>query len=67
MKEAEIEIKAVLTWLSEETDRIGVRFESEGKVAGLDSNPKAYTHLHAEFARRMKAIGKKYGLTKEDA
>ena len=67
MKEAEIEIKAVLTWLSEETDRIGARFESEGKVAGLDSNPNAYTHLHAEFARRMKAIGKKYGLTKDDA
>lgn len=69
MKEAESEIKAVLTWLGDETERIGAWLEAEGKTAGLDSNPGAYAHLHKEFARRMKAIGEKYGLTqnKKDA
>lgn len=66
MKEAESEIKATLTWLSEETERIGARLEAGGKTAGLDSNPGAYTYLHKEFARRMKAIGEKYGLIQEN-
>ena len=66
MKEANAEIKTLLTWLSEETERIGMQLEYEGKAAGLDSNPGAYIHLHEEFARRMKEIGKKYGLIKDE-
>ena len=60
------EIKLLLTWLSEETEKIGAQIEAAGKTAGLDSNPKAYACLHKEFARRMKAIGEKYGLIKEE-
>ena len=66
MSLVDAEIKATLDWLSEETERIGARLEAEGKVAGLDGNQVAYAKMHAEFARRMTAIGKKYGLFKEE-
>ena len=63
---ADAEIKTTLTWLCEETERVALLLEANGSELGLDSHRGAYTQIHAEFARRMKAIGEKYGLTKEE-
>lgn len=61
MSLADAEIKATLDWLCEETEKISLRLRAEGFSQGLDGNQAAYAQMHAEFARRMAAIGRKYG------
>ena len=66
---AEAEIKATLQWLSNETDRIIDELQkNQGKEYRIDDprNRTAFKEVHVEFARRMKAIGEKYGLIKEE-
>ena len=60
------EIKETLVWLCEETERTALQLEADGSKVGLDSNQGAYTQIHEEFARRMKAIGEKYGLLQKE-
>lgn len=59
---ADIEIKETLGWLCEETEKVGRQLEADGSKIGLDSNQESYLRINSEFARRMKAIGKKYDL-----
>ena len=66
---AETEIKATLQWLNNETNQIIDELQkNQGKEYRIDDprNRAAFKEVHAEFARRMKAIGEKYGLTKEE-
>lgn len=64
---ANVELKELAQWLIAERDRIYAELDKKDKCKGLDANREAFAPMHAEFARRMKAIGKKYGLTKDDA
>ena len=66
MSLVDAEIKEALNWLCEETERISLQLEAKGLKKGLDGNHAAFVPVNAEFARRMKAIGEKYGLTKEE-
>ena len=64
------EIQETLRWLSEETERINAELDkNQGTERKIDDNREAFTEMHKEFARRMKAIGEKYGLlqNKKDA
>ena len=61
-KLANDEIQEVLVWLCEEKERIGRQLDDANPKRGLDNNRAAYAGLHAEFARRMEIIGRKYGL-----
>ena len=66
---AEAEIKTTIQWLNDEASRIIDDLKAEqGKEYRIDDprNHVAFKELHAEFARRMTAIGKKYGLFKEE-
>ena len=52
-------------WLNENTNRIIDEQErAQGEEYRIDDprNRAAFREVHAEFARRMKAIGRKYGL-----
>lgn len=56
-------------WLNEETNRIIDKLQkAQGGEYRIDDprNRTAFKTAHEEFARRMKAIGKKYGLIKEE-
>lgn len=65
--EAEIEIKATLQWFNVESAKIYQKLnEEQGAERKFDGGNAPYRELHEEFARRMKAIGEKYGLTKEE-
>ena len=64
---AEIEITATLQWFNVESAKIYQKLnEEQGAERKFDGGNAPYRELHAEFARRMKAIGEKYGLTKEE-
>lgn len=66
---AEVEVKATLQWLNDETNRIIDELQKNwGKEYRIDDlrNRVTFKEVHVEFARRMKAIGEKYGLTKEE-
>lgn len=64
---AEVEIKATLLWFNDESAKICRKLDEEqGKKRKFDGGNEPYRELHAQFARRMKAIGEKYGLTKEE-
>ena len=66
---AEAEIKATLQWLNNETNQIIDELQKKwGKEYKIDDprNRAAFKKVHTEFARRMKAIGEKYGLIKEE-
>ena len=56
-------------WLNKETNRIIDELQkAQGEEYRIDDprNRTAFKEVHAEFARRMKAIGKKYGLVEEE-
>ncbi len=56
-------------WLNDETNRIIDELQrKQGKEYRIDDprNRPAFKEVHEEFARRMKAISKKYGLIKEE-
>ena len=58
------EIQETLRWFSEETERINAELDKIlGAERKIDGNREAFTEMHKEFTRRMKAIGEKYGLT----
>ena len=62
---AEVEIKATLQWFSDESRRICREQEASlGSEYRIDDprNRPPFKALHKEFARRMTAIGEKYGL-----
>ena len=64
---AEAEIKATLQWFNNESTKICQKLDEEqGATRKFDGGNAPYRELHKEFARRMKAIGKKYGLIEED-
>ena len=62
MTAAQAEIKKTLQWLNDETDRI---IDEQQKKWGEEyrkddpRNRAAFKEVHAEFARRMQAIGEK--------
>ena len=63
---AEAEIKATLQWFSNESTKICQKLDEEqGENRKFDGGNEPYRELHAEFARRMKEIGKKYGLSEK--
>ena len=69
MTAAQAEIKKTLQWLNDETDRIIDEQQKKwGEEYRIDDprNRAAFKEVHAEFARRMQAIGEKYGLAKEE-
>lgn len=62
----EIEITATLQWFNAEIDKICRKMDEEqGSERKFDGGNAPYREVHVEFARRMKAIGEKYGLIKE--
>ena len=64
---AENEIKETLQWFNSESTKIYERLNREqGENRKFDGGNEPYRELHKEFARRMKAIGEKYGLFKEE-
>lgn len=64
---AEIEIKTTLQWFNAESAKIYQKLnEEQGAERKLDGGNAPYRELHKEFARRMKVIGEKYGLIKEE-
>ena len=64
---AESEIKETLQWFNSESTKIYERLNQEqGENRKFDGGNEPYRELHKEFARRMKAIGEKYGLFKEE-
>ena len=64
---AEAEIKATLQWLNDESTKICQQLDKEqGANRKFDGGNAPYRELHKEFARRMKALGKKYGLLEEE-
>ena len=64
---ANVELKELGLWLVAESDRICAKLSERGLVKGLDGNHEAFKEMHKEFAQRMNAIGKKYGLLTEEA
>ena len=63
---AESEIKETLQWFNSESTKIYERLNQEqGENRKFDGGNEPYRELHKEFARRMTAIGKKYGFLKE--
>ena len=65
---ANAEIQGVIEWFIKETDRISVELDKkQGTARKFDGGNKPYAETHKEFARRMNAVGKKYGLLSEDA
>ena len=64
---ANVEIMEVVHWFNVESTKIYQKLnEEQGSKRKFDGGNAPYRELHEEFARRMKAIGEKYGLTKED-
>lgn len=64
---ANAEIRGVINWFSSEMDRIYTELnKSQGLSRKFDGGHAPYRELHKEFARRMNAIGKKYGLLPEE-
>lgn len=66
---AEAEIKATLQWLDIETNRIIDELQKNlGEEYRIDDprNRAVFKDVHVKFARRMKAIGEKYGLIKKE-
>ena len=63
---ANVELKELGLWLVAESDRICAKLSERGLVKGLDGNHEAFKEMHKEFAQRMNAIGKKYGLLTEE-
>ncbi|MBE8952963.1 MAG: hypothetical protein SR1Q7_07455 [Quinella sp. 1Q7] len=62
------EIKSVIDWFVSETNRIYAELnERQGAKRKFDGGNKPYAEVHKEFAQRMNAIGKKYGLLTEEA
>ena len=62
---AEAEVKATIQWLSDESDKLceklGEKLGSEYRIDDPRNRP-AFKKLRKDFARRMTAIGEKYGL-----
>ena len=60
-------IKTTLQWFNAESAKIYQKLnEEQGAERKLDGGNAPYRELHKEFARRMKVIGEKYGLIKEE-
>ena len=70
IKLANAEMWETTRWFNDEINRICTDLdEKQGNERKFDGGNEPYVEVHKEFARRMKAIGEKYGLlqNKKDA
>ena len=56
------EIKELMKWENEESDKVSERLNREGAIIGLDTNREAYAYIHETRQRRLIEIAEKYGL-----
>ena len=55
-----VELRAVIKWANEESEKVYNRLKSEGATLGLDSHPEEFAPINEEYKRRWREIIEKY-------
>ena len=54
------ELRALIKWSNEESEKVYNRLKSEGATLGLDSHPEEFAPIREESFRRYREIIEKY-------